>query len=180
MFKWVLRTRGVYPNSVFKQVGFISRQARRWGWSFGKKYCAAPHTPAPRLSICSFPLNVCATPQPELSDTLTGRTRRACLRQARLWAASPPTRVSAQPKRAACAAKRKAFYPSSAFKQVGFISGNVKRRDCGDSAELFCVCKTLYPSQAFKQAGFISPQIQRRQYKVALSAAEEFSCNTNS
>ena len=105
---------------------------------------------APRLSICSFPLNVCATPQPELSDTLTGRTRRACLRQARLWAASPPTRVSAQPKRAACAAKRKAFYPSSAFKQVWFISGNVKRRDCGDSAELVCVCKSFYLCSAFE------------------------------
>ena len=68
---------------------------------------------APRLSICSFPLNVCATPQPELSDTLTG-----------------PTRVSAQPKRAACAAKREGFYPYSAFKQVGLILRNVKRRSC--------------------------------------------------
>ena len=105
---------------------------------------------APRLSICSFPLNVCATPQPELSDTLTGRTRRACLRQARLWAASPPTRVSAQPKRAACAAKRATLHPYSAFKQVGFISGNVKRRDCGDSAELVCVCKSFYPCSAFE------------------------------
>ena len=93
------------------------RQTRRKDWNFGKKYCAAPHTPPQRRS-------------PNLAIPSQGAHGRACLRQARPWAASPPTRVSAQPKPAACAAKRAPLHPCSAFKQVGFISWQAKRRGC--------------------------------------------------
>ena len=57
-----------------------------------------------RLSICPLPLNAGAPPQSEHCDTLEGRTRGGLPAADRRRAAKPPTRVSAAPKRAACAA----------------------------------------------------------------------------
>ena len=57
-----------------------------------------------RLSICPLPLHARVPPQSEHCDTLEGRTRGGLPAADRRRAAKPPTRVSAAPKRAACAA----------------------------------------------------------------------------
>ncbi len=57
-----------------------------------------------RLSTCPLPLYARVPPQSEHCDTLEGRTRGGLPAADRRRAAKPPTRVSAAPKRAACAA----------------------------------------------------------------------------
>ena len=69
-----------------------------------------------RLSTCPLPLHARVPPQSEHCDTLEGRTRGGLPAADRRRAAKPPMRVSAQPKRAACAAPN---LTTAAFWKVG-------------------------------------------------------------